>query len=101
MQEQTKFMQAVEEIALDGLRGIVKKGALVSVLMLFLGGTVWYFEHEKRDFQQTIREQDARMDTLESNMMACIINRMEQAIEIKTLKEQVNLLIATNTRRKK
>ena len=93
-------MQAVETIALDGLRGIVKKGALVTVLMLFLGGTVWYFEHEKRDFQQTIREQNNRMDTLERNMMTCIINRMEQAIEIKELKAQVATLIA-NTRRKK
>ena len=93
-------MQAVETIALDGLRGIVKKGALVTVLMLFLGGTIWYFEHDKRDFQQTIRKQDARIDTLEKDMMACIINRMEQAIEIKELKAQVATLIA-NTRRKK
>lgn len=100
MQKEETFMQAVETIALEGLRGIVKKGALVTVLMLFLGGTVWYFEHEKRDFQQTIREQNNRMDTLERNMMTCIINRMEQAIEIKELKAQVATLIA-NTRRKK
>ena len=68
--------------------------------MLFLGGTIWYFEHDKRDFQQTIRKQDARIDTLEKDMMTCIINRMEQAIEIKELKAQVATLIA-NTRRKK
>lgn len=100
MEKQETFMQAVENIALEGLHGIVKKGALVTVLMLFLGGTVWYFEREKRDFQKTIIQQDTRIDTLEKDMMTCIINRMEQSIEIKTLKEQVATLIG-NTRRKK
>lgn len=104
MEDQKSIMQQVQEIGVEGLRttvrGIVGKGPLVGFLFLALVAVAGYFEHEKRDFQQTIREQNARMDTLEVNMMACIITRMEQSIEINTLKGQVATLIA-NTRRKK
>lgn len=98
-------MQAVQEIALEGIRqtvqGIVKKGVLFAFMLLVLAGLVYYIEREKKDCAQAIKEQSARIDTLTGQMLGCMLQRAEQSYEIKTLKEQVHLLISSGTRRKK
>jgi len=98
-------MKAVETIALEGIQqtvqGLVKKGALVGFMLLVLGGSIFYFEREKRDCAQAIRQQAARIDTLTGQVMHCTLERVSQSYEIKALREQVNLLITTNTRRKR
>lgn len=104
MQEQKTFMQQVQEIGVEGLRttmrGIVGKGPLVGFMLLCLVAVVWYFEREKRDFKETFAAQNLRIETLEKDMFACMMDRMTQSIEIKSLKDQVATLIA-NTQRKK
>lgn len=103
MEKQT-LMQQVQEIGVESLRttlrGIVGKGPLVGFMLMCLFGVVWYFERERRDFKQTFQAQNVRIEMLEKDMLACMMDRMAQSIEIKGLKDQVATLIA-NTQRKK
>lgn len=97
-------MQEVQKITLDGFRitvqGLVRKGPLVGFMMLVLGGGFVYFDHEKKECKQAIRDQAARIDTLQGQMLTCMIDRMEQTFKIKTLEEQVGTLIAKTRRQK-
>jgi len=98
-------MQQVQEIGVEGLRttirGIVGKGPLVGFMLLCLVAVVWYFEREKRDFKDTVQAQSLRIEALEKDMFACMLNRMEQSVEIAGLKNQVAALIANTQLRKK
>ena len=86
-----EFMTELYKIVLDAAR---KQGFSI-ILLLGMSGGLWNMMHEqKNDFVVQYNEVSSRVDVLTSALGECNEARMQQGIEIASLKAQVNLLVA-------